>query len=88
VAKLRTPTAVLGVCTAARGTRDLSATDERAPATSPPAGRARLEQYLADPEFRFTVPLALAGTPFQRRVWQAIEAIPPGQSTPMANRAR
>ena len=35
-----------------------------------------LERYLADPEFRFTVPLAPAGTPFQQRVWDALSRDP------------
>ena len=28
----------------------------------------------------FDLPLALAGTPFQRRVWQALRSIPPGET--------
>jgi len=39
-----------------------------------------IERYLDDPHFRFTVPLAGVGTPFQRRVWQAIATIPVGES--------
>lgn len=39
----------------------------------------QIERYLADPDFRFDLPLAEVGTPFQRRVWQAIAAIPRGQ---------
>ncbi|QAU35599.1 methylated-DNA--[protein]-cysteine S-methyltransferase [Janthinobacterium sp. 17J80-10] len=35
--------------------------------------------YLQDPDFRFDLPLVEAGTPFQRKVWQAISAIPRGQ---------
>ena len=40
----------------------------------------QLRAYLADPEFVFGLPLAPAGTPFQRRVWAQIAAIPPGQT--------
>ncbi|MCX8086349.1 MAG: methylated-DNA--[protein]-cysteine S-methyltransferase [Rhodocyclaceae bacterium] len=40
----------------------------------------QLAAYLADPRFKFSLPLAPAGTPFQRRVWQAIAAIPAGQT--------
>lgn len=36
-------------------------------------------RYLDDPAFRFTVPLAPRGTAFQRRVWTALSAIPPGR---------
>ncbi|MDP2811471.1 MAG: methylated-DNA--[protein]-cysteine S-methyltransferase [Rhodocyclaceae bacterium] len=39
----------------------------------------QLRAWLADPSFRFSLPLAPAGTPFQRRVWTAIAAIPPGE---------
>lgn len=39
----------------------------------------QVERYLADPDFRFTLPLAEAGTAFQRRVWDAICAIPRGE---------
>lgn len=44
------------------------------------AGRAaaQLEAWLADPASPFELPLATAGTPFQRAVWQAIAAIPRG----------
>jgi len=38
----------------------------------------QLAAYLADARFRFTLPLAPAGTAFQRRVWAAIAQIPPG----------
>lgn len=38
----------------------------------------QLRAYLADPSFEFTLPLAPAGTAFQRRVWQRIAAIPRG----------
>ncbi len=40
---------------------------------------AQLEAYFADPRYSFNVPLALPGTPFQKRVWQALCAIPSGQ---------
>jgi methylated-DNA-[protein]-cysteine S-methyltransferase len=34
--------------------------------------------YLKNPRFTFSLPLAPAGTAFQRRVWAGIAAIPPG----------
>ncbi len=40
----------------------------------------QLRAYLAEPGFAFGLPLAAAGTPFQRRVWQAISAIPASQT--------
>ena len=39
----------------------------------------QIERYLRDADFRFDLPLAEVGTPFQRKVWQAIGAIPRGQ---------
>ena len=38
----------------------------------------QLRAYLADPRFEFSLPLAPAGTAFQRRVWDGIAAIPCG----------
>jgi methylated-DNA-[protein]-cysteine S-methyltransferase len=38
----------------------------------------QLRAYLADPRFVFSLPLAPAGTAFQRRVWSGIAAIPAG----------
>lgn len=39
---------------------------------------SQLERYLHDPGFRFDLPLAQAGTPFQRRVWNVMMHIPSG----------
>ena len=92
-AKLRTPFAMLGVGTNGRAVTRVTylPLNERAQAPTDDVGEEvarELERYLADPEFRFTVPLALTGTPFQRRVWQAIDAIPPGQSRTYGEVAR
>ncbi len=38
----------------------------------------QIERYLDDPAFRFDLPFELNGTLFQRKVWQAICAIPSG----------
>lgn len=40
----------------------------------------QLRAYLQDPRFAFGLPLAPAGTPFQRRVWTGIAAIPAGDT--------
>lgn len=40
----------------------------------------QLRAYLKDPGFAFGLPLAPAGTPFQRRVWERISMIPPGRT--------
>lgn len=54
---------------------------ERSP-TTPLAKEAvrQLRAWLADPAFEFGLPLAPAGTHFQRRVWAQIAAIPAGQT--------
>lgn len=39
----------------------------------------QVAQYLAQPDFHFDLPLAAAGTPFQRRVWQQIAAVASGK---------
>lgn len=50
-------------------------------AADPVASKAvqQIRRYLADPGFRFKLPLAPVGSAFQQRVWQAIAAIPCGQ---------
>jgi methylated-DNA-[protein]-cysteine S-methyltransferase len=42
--------------------------------------RAQLAAYFAGRLRRFDLPLALGGTPHQRRVWQAMQRIPFGQT--------
>jgi methylated-DNA-[protein]-cysteine S-methyltransferase len=52
---------------------------ERAPRDACAEQTARqVEQYLADPDFVFDLPLLEVGSAFQRRVWDAISAIPRG----------
>ncbi len=92
-ARLRTPFAVLGVRTdgqAVTGLDYLPRDDgEQAPADAIAARAVReLERYLADPGFRFTVPLTPGGTAFQQRVWDALFTIPPGQSRTYGEVAR
>ena len=48
----------------------------------------QLQSYFSDPDFSFTLPLAPAGTPFQRRVWQVIADIPRGCLLTYAQLAR
>ena len=84
-ARIRTPFATLGIATDARAVtrvRYLAAAEPELAPVDALAERAvrELERYLRDPHFRFTVPLAPSGTLFQRRVWDAIGAIPAGQS--------
>ena len=39
----------------------------------------QIVRYCADADFAFSLPLAPLGSPFQRRVWETICAIPRGQ---------
>jgi methylated-DNA-[protein]-cysteine S-methyltransferase len=92
-ARLRTPFAVLGVVTDGRAVTRLAylPLDERAQAPADAVAEQatrELERYLADPEYRFTVPLSPSGTPFQQRVWQTLAAIAPGQSRTYGEVAR
>ena len=92
-ARLRTPFAVLGVVTDGRAVTRLAylPLDERAQAPADAVAEQatrELERYLADPEYRFTVPLAPGGTPFQQRVWQTLAAIASGQSRTYGEVAR
>lgn len=40
----------------------------------------QIMQYLQQPSSPFNLPVAVHGTPFQQRVWQAIAAIPVGKT--------
>ncbi len=42
--------------------------------------RRQLESYFAGKRRTFSLPLSPRGTPFQRRVWTALEAIPYGET--------
>jgi O-6-methylguanine DNA methyltransferase len=48
----------------------------------------QLREYFAGRRRRFTVPLDLAGTAFQRRAWAAIRRVPYGATTSYARQAR
>jgi methylated-DNA-[protein]-cysteine S-methyltransferase len=50
--------------------------------------REQLAEYFAGQRQRFTVPLKLEGTPFQRRVWQELVKIPFGATITYAELAR
>jgi methylated-DNA-[protein]-cysteine S-methyltransferase len=92
-AKLPTPFAVLGIESDGNAVTGVSFLPlaERAQAPTDKVGERAVEEltrYLADPQFRFTVPLAPAGTTFRQRVWTMLSAIPPGQSRTYGEVAR
>jgi len=84
-AKLRTPFAVLGIRTEGDVLAEIKFLPRANKALAPQnrlAARAcaQIARYLADPEFRFDLPLARRGTEFQRRVWAKIAAIGAGRT--------
>jgi methylated-DNA-[protein]-cysteine S-methyltransferase len=50
--------------------------------------RAQLADYFAGRRSNFDLPLAIAGSPFQRRVWRALQEIPYGETTSYGEIAR
>lgn len=52
------------------------------------AARRQLDEYFAGKRRRFDLPLAPAGTDFQRRVWWALLAIPYGEAISYGELAR
>jgi methylated-DNA-[protein]-cysteine S-methyltransferase len=91
--RVRTPFATLGIETDGRAVTRVAylpaSGSEAAPADAIAERAVReIRRYLVDPSFRFTVPLAPAGTLFQRRAWGAIAEIPAGQSRTYGELAR
>jgi methylated-DNA-[protein]-cysteine S-methyltransferase len=92
-AKLGTPFAVLGIRvsgSALTGVEYLPLSERTMAPTHALAERTcrQIERFLDDPMFRFTLPLAPAGTAFRRRVWDALPAIPVGESRTYGEIAR
>ncbi|HUO44711.1 MAG TPA: methylated-DNA--[protein]-cysteine S-methyltransferase [Burkholderiales bacterium] len=82
-AKLLTPFAILGIRATADYLTGIEYLPRSAAALAPGNTLAaeacrQIERYLDDPDYRFDLPIMIEGTPFQRRVWQAIAAIPSG----------
>lgn len=50
--------------------------------------QSELNRYFENPNFNFTVKLSLAGTPFQRQVWRALQKIPLGETRTYGQLAR
>jgi len=48
----------------------------------------QIERYREDPDMRFELPLLVEGSPFQRRVWEALCAIPSGRTLTYGDLAR
>jgi methylated-DNA-[protein]-cysteine S-methyltransferase len=92
-ARMKTPFAVLGVRTARDVITDIEYLPKSERAKAPDnalAERAvrQIERYFADPEFRFSLPLAAADTAFRQRVRHALAGIPVGESRTYGELAR
>ena len=92
-ATMRAPFAMLGIRTDGETLTTVAylpnGVPERAPSDRIAAQTLReIERYLDDPAFRFTVPMRPGGTAFQRRVWDAIAAIPLAESRTYGEVAR
>lgn len=62
--------------------------DEQSNAPLLAEARRQLQDYFDGERLAFNLPLAPAGTPYQRRVWQALCEIPPGTTRTYADIAR
>lgn len=88
-----TPFAVLGMVTDGKvltSVRYLPRGTAQAAPQDRVAERAcrEIERYLADPDYLFTVPYRLEGTPFQHRVWREIEKLCPIKTITYGTMAR
>jgi len=88
-AKLRTPFAVLGIKTEEDWLTAIDYLPVDTPVLTPQTSLAKevykqLQAYLAEPGFIFDLSLHISGTTHQRRVWQAIQAIPSGETSSYA----
>ncbi len=92
-AKLDTPFALVGIRTEGDALAEIVYLPRSAGTLAPAnalAERAcvQIEKYAADPGYRFALPLKQVGTPFQRRVWDQIAAIPRGETRTYGDLAR
>lgn len=88
-----TPFGAMGVRVESDVVAELVFLPRGAQAVLPAAGVAReasrqIAAYMRDPDFVFDLPLKPVGTPFQRRVWDAIAAIPRGRTRQYGELAR
>ena len=83
---VRAPFGIIGVVTDASHLVGLHFLPASHAAKAPKAGTiaaqvcAQLEAYLEDAQFRFDLPLRLAGTAHQLDVWRYMQGIAPGQT--------
>ena len=92
-AKLDTPFALVGVRTEGAALAEIVYLPRSAGTLAPASALAeracaQIEKYVADPGYRFKLPLKQVGTAFQRRVWDMIASIPCGQTRSYGDIAR
>lgn len=85
-AKIPAPFGVLGIIIDGNHLEGIDFLPQDTPLAPPENAFAKkvcgqINTYLSNPGFQFDIPLKLAGTPFQRRVWEAISKIPPGRTS-------
>ena len=85
-AKLATPFSVLGIRTEGDWLTGIDYLPPDVSDLAPQNALAKevcrqLQRYLTDPDYMFDLSLLIEGTPYQRRVWQSIQAIPSGETT-------
>lgn len=85
-ARLRAPFATLGITTDGAFVTGIRFLAPGTPALAPKRDTlaflvcVQVQAYLDDPQQAFDLPLKLAGTRHQLAVWEALQAIPPGQT--------
>ena len=89
-AKLVAPFAVLGIVIDEDWLTDIDYLPLDTEALAPQSYLAKevckqLEAYFTNPDFCFDLSLHIGGTVHQRRVWQAIQAVPSGKTTSYAD---
>lgn len=92
-AKIPTPFALVGVRTEGAKVAEIVYLPQSAGAQVPANALAekacrQIEKYLADPQYRFKLPLKAVGTAFQHGVWNMVAAIPSGQTRSYGDIAR
>jgi len=90
---LPAPFGMVGIRTSAGAISEITYLPEATHAVAPKnalADRAALqiERYLLDARYRFDLPLSVGGTAYQRRVWEALIAIPVGELLTYGRMAR
>jgi len=92
-AQLNTPFGIVGIRTEGEALAEIVYLPRSAGTLTPAnalAERAckQIEKYVADPGYRFKLPLKHTGTAFQRRVWEQISAVPLGETRTYGDLAR